>query len=158
MEVITHPVKTGGVKWPPASAAHWLKTSAPPSLPRSARGRRKWPQSVQAARIRPVLINGRRKPGTVPQSRLDRLGLACSSSPMYVQWFLPLLGALIAEADFFQFDSISNVSTYYFNYIYCNIWEGDCQPNQDDATQQGRRKNIRENNLCFAAKGFHIGR
>lgn len=46
--------------------------------------------------------------------------------------------AVSADADFFQFDSISNVSTYYFNYIYCNIWEGDCQPHQDDATQQGK--------------------
>ncbi|XP_055020836.1 torsin-3A isoform X1 [Boleophthalmus pectinirostris] len=43
-----------------------------------------------------------------------------------------------ANADFFNFDSISNVSTYYFNYFYCNIWEGECQPNQDDATQQGK--------------------
>lgn len=58
---------------------------------------------------------------------------------MLVRWLLPVLWALSAEADFFQFDSISNVSTYYFNYIYCNIWEGDCQPNQDDATQQGER-------------------
>lgn len=56
-----------------------------------------------------------------------------------------LLLAVSAEADFFQFDSISNVSTYYFNYIYCNIWEGDCLPNQEDATQQGKIKclNIR---------------
>lgn len=59
---------------------------------------------------------------------------------MFVRWLLPALWALSAEADFFQFDSISNVSTYYFNYIYCNIWEGDCQPNQDDATQQGKRR------------------
>ncbi|XP_026125028.1 torsin-3A [Carassius auratus] len=44
--------------------------------------------------------------------------------------------AISADADLFQFDSISNVSSYYFNYIYCNIWEGDCQPHQDDATQE----------------------
>ncbi|KAJ8376482.1 hypothetical protein SKAU_G00070620 [Synaphobranchus kaupii] len=49
---------------------------------------------------------------------------------------LPVIWAVSSKADFFQFDSISNVSTYYFNYIYCNIWEGECQPNQDDATQQ----------------------
>lgn len=49
---------------------------------------------------------------------------------------LPVIWAVSVKADFFQFDSISNVSTYYFNYIYCNIWEGECQPNQDDATQQ----------------------
>lgn len=48
--------------------------------------------------------------------------------------------AVSANADFFQFESISNVSTYYFNYLYCNIWEGDCQPHQDDATQQGKYK------------------
>lgn len=53
-----------------------------------------------------------------------------------------LLLAVSAEAEFFQFDSISNVSTYYFNYIYCNIWEGDCQPNQDDATQQGKINSV----------------
>ncbi len=46
--------------------------------------------------------------------------------------------SISADADFFQFDSISNVSTYYLNYIYCNIWDGDCQPHQDDATQQGK--------------------
>lgn len=56
---------------------------------------------------------------------------------MLLRWLLCALCALSAEADFFQLDSISNVSTYYFNYFYCNIWEGDCQPNQDDATQQG---------------------
>ncbi|KAK7136101.1 hypothetical protein R3I94_014683 [Phoxinus phoxinus] len=50
--------------------------------------------------------------------------------------------AVSADADFFQLDSISNVSTYYFNYIYCNIWEGDCQPHQDDATQQVPTGNI----------------
>ncbi|TSN76567.1 Calreticulin [Bagarius yarrelli] len=33
-------------------------------------------------------------------------------------------------------DCISNVSTYYFNYLYCHVWEGDCHPNHDDATQQ----------------------
>ncbi|XP_059359926.1 torsin-1A-like isoform X1 [Carassius carassius] len=44
--------------------------------------------------------------------------------------------AISADADLFQFDSISNVSSYYFHYIYCNIWEGDCQPHQDDATQE----------------------
>lgn len=57
---------------------------------------------------------------------------------MFWRWLLPALWALSAEADFFQLDSISNVSTYYFNYFYCNIWEGDCQPNQDDATEQGK--------------------
>ena len=61
---------------------------------------------------------------------------------MILRWFLPLLWALPAEADFFQFDSISNVSTYYFNYIYCNLWEGECQPHQDDATMQGRRRGV----------------
>ncbi|XP_037324982.2 torsin-3A isoform X1 [Pungitius pungitius] len=68
------------------------------------------------------------------QSVLGRLGP--SSSPMFVRWLLPVLLALSTEANFFQFGTISNVSTYYFNYIYCNIWEGECQPNQDDATQQ----------------------
>lgn len=56
-----------------------------------------------------------------------------------MRWWLLVLWALSAEADFFQLDSISNVSTYYFNYFYCNIWEGDCQPHQDDASQQGKR-------------------
>ncbi|KAL1022438.1 hypothetical protein UPYG_G00027620 [Umbra pygmaea] len=51
-------------------------------------------------------------------------------------YVMPLFWAVSAKADFLQFESISNASTYYFNYIYCNIWEGDCQPNQDDATQQ----------------------
>lgn len=59
-------------------------------------------------------------------------------SSMLLRWLLCALLALSAEADFFQLDSISNVSTYYFNYFYCNIWEGDCQPHQDDATQQGK--------------------
>lgn len=56
---------------------------------------------------------------------------------MFFYPLLPIFWAVSAKADFFQFDSISNVSTYYFNYIYCNIWEGECQPNQDDATLQG---------------------
>lgn len=56
-----------------------------------------------------------------------------------MRWLLLVLWALSAEADFFQLDSISNVSSYYFNYFYCNIWEGDCQPHQDDASQQGKR-------------------
>lgn len=51
---------------------------------------------------------------------------------------LALICALSAEAHFLQLDSISNVSAYYFNYIYCNIWEGDCQPHQDDASLQGK--------------------
>lgn len=86
-----------------------------------------------------VEINGRGGPGRGVQCRFGRLGPA--SSLMSVRWLLPVLWALSAEADFFQLDSISNVSTYYFNYFYCNIWEGDCQPNQDDATQQGKRPN-----------------
>lgn len=58
---------------------------------------------------------------------------------MFLFRFLPVFWAVSStKADFFHFDSISNVSTYYFNYLYCNIWEGDCQPNQEDATQQGR--------------------
>lgn len=56
-----------------------------------------------------------------------------------MRWLLLVLWALSAEADFFQLDSLSNVSTYYFNYFYCSIWEGDCQPHQDDASQQGKR-------------------
>ena len=52
--------------------------------------------------------------------------------------FVPFIWAVSAKADFFQFDSISNASTYYFNYIYCNVWDGECQPNQEDATQQGK--------------------
>ncbi|XP_071011744.1 torsin-3A-like isoform X3 [Oncorhynchus clarkii lewisi] len=55
---------------------------------------------------------------------------------MFFYPLLPIFWAVSAKADLFQFDSISNVSTYYFNYIYCNIWEGECQQNQDDATQQ----------------------
>lgn len=61
-----------------------------------------------------------------------------------MRWLLLVLWALSAEADFFQLDSISNVSTYYFNYFYCNIWEGDCQPHQDDASQQGKRGGDRQ--------------
>ncbi|XP_066548253.1 torsin-3A [Amia ocellicauda] len=48
--------------------------------------------------------------------------------------FLPFIWALSAKGEFFQFESLSNVSKYYFNYIYCNIWEGDCQPHQDDTS------------------------
>lgn len=55
---------------------------------------------------------------------------------MFLFSFVPFLWAVSAKADFFQFDSLSNASTYYFNYIYCNLWDGECQPNQDDATQQ----------------------
>ncbi|XP_023677130.1 torsin-3A [Paramormyrops kingsleyae] len=55
---------------------------------------------------------------------------------MMIFRFLPLFWAFSVKADFFQFETISNVSTYYFNYIYCNIWEGDCQPHQEDATQK----------------------
>lgn len=51
--------------------------------------------------------------------------------------FFTALFAASVHADLFHFDSISNVSTYYFNYLYCHVWEGECQPNQDDATQQG---------------------
>ncbi len=57
--------------------------------------------------------------------------------------------SISADADFFQFDSISNVSTYYLNYIYCNIWDGDCQPHQDDATQQGK-------DICIIKVYFNI--
>lgn len=62
------------------------------------------------------------------------------SSLMFMRLLLLLLWTMSAQADFFQLDSISNVSTYYFNYLYCNIWEGDCQPHQDDATQQGKTR------------------
>ncbi|XP_058494139.1 torsin-3A isoform X2 [Solea solea] len=65
-----------------------------------------------------------------------------ASSPMLVRWFLLLLGTLSTQADLFQFDSITNVSSYYFNYIYCNIWEGECQPSQDDASQQGLARDL----------------
>lgn len=61
-----------------------------------------------------------------------------------MRWMLLVLWALSAEAEFFQLDSISNVSTYYFNYFYCNIWEGDCQPHQDDASQQGKREPVEQ--------------
>ncbi|XP_062855071.1 torsin-3A [Trichomycterus rosablanca] len=47
-----------------------------------------------------------------------------------------LVAALSVNAELFQFDSISNYSTYYLNYLYCHVWEGECQPNQDDVTQQ----------------------
>lgn len=57
---------------------------------------------------------------------------------MIVLAFFSALLAVSVNADLFHFDSISNVSTYYFNYLYCHVWEGECQPNQDDATQQGR--------------------
>lgn len=112
------------------------KTSAAPSshLP--------WEEeetpTQQAASRRPGVNKWERKLGRVVLCRLERL--ASASSPMFVRGFLLVLWALSAEADFFQLDSISNVSTYYFNYIYCNIWEGECQPNQDDATQQGKRR------------------
>lgn len=103
-------------------------------------------QALLSAQLRGVVhedgraeINGRGGPGRGAQSRLILLGPA--SSLMWTRWLLPVLWALSAEADFFQLDSISNVSTYYFNYFYCNIWEGDCQPNQDDATQQGKAGN-----------------
>lgn len=59
---------------------------------------------------------------------------------MIVLAFLSALLAVPVKADLFHFDSISNVSTYYFNYLYCHVWEGECQPNQDDATQQGRER------------------
>lgn len=81
-----------------------------------------------------------------------RLGPA--SSPMSPRWLLPVLWALSAEADFFQLDSISNVSTYYFNYFYCNIWEGDCQPNQDDATQQGKKNKMMKGWLLWKIVAF----
>lgn len=104
---------------------------------RGCRGRGGVSQSKQAA-------------GGPPRSDKweSRNGTSCSVSfgPLHVslfamstRCFLLLLWAVSAQADFFHFDSISNVSTYYFNYIYCNIWEGECQPNQDDATQQGKR-------------------
>ncbi|XP_053092038.1 torsin-3A isoform X1 [Pangasianodon hypophthalmus] len=55
---------------------------------------------------------------------------------MIVLVFFSALFAVSVNADLFHFDSISNASTYYFNYLYCHVWEGECQPNQDDATQQ----------------------
>ncbi|XP_028817263.1 torsin-3A [Denticeps clupeoides] len=55
---------------------------------------------------------------------------------MRVHALLAALWAASARAHFFRFDSISNASAYYFYYVYCNIWEGECQPNQDDASQQ----------------------
>lgn len=57
---------------------------------------------------------------------------------MIVLVFFSALLAVPVKADLFHFDSISNVSVYYFNYLYCHVWEGECHPNQDDATQQGR--------------------
>ncbi|XP_049581893.1 torsin-3A [Syngnathus scovelli] len=55
----------------------------------------------------------------------------------FVSSLLPLLAlAVPAHTNFFQLGTLSNASSYYFNYIYCNIWEGDCQPHQDDASQQ----------------------
>lgn len=86
--------------------------------------------------------------------RSDRLGPSASSSPMLLRWLLSVLWALPAEADFFQLDSISNVSTYYFNYFYCNIWEGDCQPHQDDATQQG--KHSRQSKTIDLLNPFYV--
>ena len=64
--------------------------------------------------------------------------------------FVPFLWAVSANADFFQFDSISNASTYYFNYIYCNVWDGECQPNQEDATQQGKET------ICFKYRIIYL--
>ncbi|XP_060788088.1 torsin-3A [Neoarius graeffei] len=55
---------------------------------------------------------------------------------MIVLVFFSALSAASVKGDLFHFDSISNVSTYYFNYLYCHVWEGECQPNQDDAAQQ----------------------
>lgn len=59
---------------------------------------------------------------------------------MIVSFILSAFLAVSVRAEFFHFDSISNASTYYFNYLYCHVWEGECQPNQDDATQQGRQR------------------
>lgn len=122
---------------PPARGEPHNKRPSLASAGRRCRGRGGVSQSKQAA-------------GGPPRSDKweSRNGASCSVSfgPLHVslfamsaRCFLLLLWAVSAQADFFHFDSISNVSTYYFNYIYCNIWEGECQPNQDDATQQGKR-------------------
>ncbi|XP_057697924.1 torsin-3A [Corythoichthys intestinalis] len=59
---------------------------------------------------------------------------------MFARFVSPLLPLLLlavpVHPQFIQLDTLSNVSSYYFNYVYCNIWEGECQPHQDDATQQ----------------------
>ncbi|RXM31656.1 Torsin-3A [Acipenser ruthenus] len=58
---------------------------------------------------------------------------------MILPLFLPLAWALSVNGEFgafFQLGSISNVSRYYWNYVYCNIWEGECQPHQDDSSVQ----------------------
>lgn len=102
------------------------------------------PHHSHTALLRPDLLQSLSGPYKWDTGSGTRSPASCgstdgdTSSSMFLRWFLPLLGALSTRADFFQFDSISNVSTYYFNYIYCNIWEGQCQPHQDDATQQGR--------------------
>lgn len=72
---------------------------------------------------------GRSRPGSVA-SRPP------GSALMILVLLLHLVCFRTGGADLFNFDSISNVSTYYFNYFYCNIWEGECQPNQDDAALQ----------------------
>lgn len=71
---------------------------------------------------------------------------------MIVLVFFSALSAASVNADLFHFDSISNVSTYYFNYLYCHVWEGECQPNHEDATQQGRSWGAEE--PCLTPGGF----
>uniref|UniRef100_A0A8C6S4B1 Torsin family 3, member A n=1 Tax=Neogobius melanostomus TaxID=47308 RepID=A0A8C6S4B1_9GOBI len=58
------------------------------------------------------------------------------SALMILVLLLHLVCSRTVAADLFNFGSISNVSTYYFNYFYCNIWEGECQENQDDVALQ----------------------
>ncbi|XP_039623696.1 torsin-3A [Polypterus senegalus] len=55
---------------------------------------------------------------------------------MLLPLFLPLIGALTVKGDFFQLDSLSNMSRYYLNYVYCNIWEEECRSQQEDPTIQ----------------------
>ncbi|KAG2463732.1 TOR3A protein, partial [Polypterus senegalus] len=48
------------------------------------------------------------------------------------------------EGDFFQLDSLSNMSRYYLNYVYCNIWEEECRSQQEDPTIQGLERDLEE--------------
>lgn len=73
------------------------------------------------------------------------------SDLMIVLVFFSALSAVSVNADLFHFDSISNVSSYYFNYLYCHVWEGECQPNHEDATQQGRSWGAEESCLTPGA-------
>ncbi|KAL7828653.1 hypothetical protein SRHO_G00322870 [Serrasalmus rhombeus] len=87
-------------------------------------------------RVRPRDPAGYPGVAEVTARRIPLAWTAVIPALMIVSFILSALLAASVKADFFQFDSICNVSTYYFNYLYCHVWEGECQPNQDDANQQ----------------------